>query len=251
MNASFLIPIIGLAIGFLSGVFGVGGGVMSTPILRLLLGAAPLIALGTPLPATIPTALAGVYNYLREKKINREVALPCAGGGLIGTIGGSFATGFLPVKGLMLLTAGLIGLVGIDFLLGRRSLKERPSEEKEIFWPSLFIGLMGGFLSGLLGLGGGVFFVPAFLLVLRMPLKTALGTSLLVVSAVAIPGSIIHWRLGHVDSHLLFLLTIGMIPGAFSGSLLAMKANDRRLKGLYGFFLAAIAILFAWEEAIY
>ena len=251
MNASFLIPIIGLAIGFLSGIFGVGGGVMSTPLLRLLLGASPLIALGTPLPATIPTALAGVFNYLREKKVNKQVALPCAGGGLIGTIFGSLATGFLPVKGLMLLTAGLIGWVGVDFLLGRRTLRERPSKEGEVFWPSLFIGLTGGFLSGLLGLGGGVFFVPAFLIFLRMPLKTALGTSLLVVSAVAIPGSFIHWRMGHVDSRLLLLLTIGMIPGAFLGSHLAMKADDRRLKGLYGIFLTTMAILFAWEEVLY
>ena len=66
-------------------------------------------------------------------------------------------------------------------------------------WKYAVVGAVAGFVSGLLGVGGGIVMVPAFTAVLGMPLKRALGTSLVVIVVLAIPGTIVHWALGHID----------------------------------------------------
>src|SRR5439155_19593585 len=84
--------LIGAGIGLLSGLFGVGGSSISTPLLRVLLNAPRLVALATPLPVTIPTAISGGLFYARRGRVNRRVVLWTVAGGLPGVVLGSLAT---------------------------------------------------------------------------------------------------------------------------------------------------------------
>src|SRR5204863_422138 len=90
-------------------------------------------------------------------------------------------------------------------------------------------GFAAGFVSGLLGVGGGIIMVPILTTILGMPLKRALGTSLVVISAIVVPGTIVHALLGHIDWAIFLVLTVGVVPGARIGATLALRAKDRTL----------------------
>src|ERR671935_272806 len=105
-------------------------------------------------------------------------------------------------------------------------------------------GLMSGFVAGLLGVGGGIVFVPIVTTVLGMPLKRALGTSLVVIAAVAIPGTVVHAALGHIDWAICAALVTGVVPGAAFGARLALGTKERVLRSLVALFLLTVAVLF-------
>jgi uncharacterized protein len=103
-------------------------------------------------------------------------------------------------------------------------------------------------VSGLLGVGGGIVMVPTFTTLLGMPLKRALGTSLVVISALVVPWTIVHWALGHIDWAIFLALATGVVPGALIGAKIALGARDRTLRLAVGSFLFAVAVLYGARE---
>jgi uncharacterized membrane protein YfcA len=110
------------------------------------------------------------------------------------------------------------------------------------------IGLVAGLFSGLLGIGGGLLMVPAFTGLVRLPLKETLGTSLACVGVIALPGTVTHALLGHVDWGFAIPLSIAVIPGARIGAGLAIKASDRVLRLTVAIGLSAVAAVYATTE---
>ena len=117
-------------------------------------------------------------------------------------------------------------------------------------WIILLIGLCAGFLSGLLGVGGGILLLPGFIYILRLPIKKAFGTSLAVISILAIPGTIIHALLGHISGWLFLYLTIGVIPGAYMGARVSIRTSERVLFALFGALIAIFGVIFIVNEII-
>jgi uncharacterized membrane protein YfcA len=255
MTATFFLAAvaIGLGTGVLSGIFGVGGGVVSTPAIRVLLEVSPLIALGTPLPVTLPAAISGGLRYSRSGLVDLRVALWAALAGIPCSVVGAASTYFMSGEVMMLLTALVVAAVGIDFASGargRRMARVAQGAEAAVAarWRWLCVGALVGFVSGFLGIGGGVLAVPIFLAWLHMPIKKAFGTSLILVALIALPGSLVHLALGHVDLPLAGLLTLGVVPGAWLGAGLAARLSDSRLIRAFGLFLLAVAVAFAYQE---
>ena len=114
----------------------------------------------------------------------------------------------------------------------------------------LGIGYCGGFFSGLLGIGGGLIFIPSFIFLIKLPIKKAFGTSLAVITAVAIPGSVIHYFLGHIDLTLLLFLIIGVVPGAYLGARFSIWAKEAWLYVLFGLFFGGAGIVFLVKELL-
>ena len=112
------------------------------------------------------------------------------------------------------------------------------------------IGVLAGTLSGLLGIGGGVIMVPAFVQIARVEVKAAIATSLGCVGAFAVPGTITHVLEGHVDTRVAVCLIIGAIPGARVGAALTIKAADRRVRRTVATFLACTAVLYGAGELL-
>lgn len=112
------------------------------------------------------------------------------------------------------------------------------------------IGLFAGFVSGLLGIGGGLVIVPLLAGWLGMPLKRALGTSLLAIVALVIPGTITHALLGHIDWTLVVVVTIGAVPGALLGARVALGTHEHTLRILVGSFLLVVAVAYGVAEAL-
>ncbi len=254
----FEIVPIGLLSGILSGAFGIGGGIVSTPMVRHFLGVSAHVAIGSTLAVILPTAISGSLNYLKKGKLLPSLALICGGPAALGTIVASFASHYVQGQHLMLVLAALMAIVALDFLTGfGHKLRASEEESDEPFHMvltkresmiSASLGLFVGLLSGFLGIGGGFIMVPGFCYLLNLPLKVAFGTSLIIVAVVALPGTIVHSIHGHVHASIVLPMILGSIPGAWLGSYFSLKAKDRWLRIIFGSIVLVMAIVFAYRE---
>ena len=260
-----LTVLLGVATGVLSGLFGVGGGVISQPGMRLL-GLEPLMVIGTALPVIIPGALSGMVRYRREGLIIWPVVIATVPIGMGAAVFGSLVSEHVPGEGhlLQLATACLLGFS--SYRMGKapapRPLDEPRAESDVVDAPAsppageatapryAAIGLLAGFLSGLLGIGGGVIMVPAFVQLARVEVKAAIATSLVCVGAFAIPGTITHALNGQVDGRVAVALVLGAVPGARLGASLTIKAADRRVRTTVAAFLGCTAVLYGVGELL-
>lgn len=264
--------VLGFLSGYLGGQFGIGGGLLTTPTIRLLLGGTPLIALGTPLPVMIPSAVTSSIIYYHNNLIDVKLARLLAISGIVGVSLGALSTMFISGHLIMLLTALVIFVLGVKFVWpwlagltrikkdgrdnhqGRmaQSIRSRtgPGRQGLSLGLTLLIGFGCGFFSGLLGLGGGFLLIPALLIIFQKGIKQAFGTSLAVITAYVIPGTIIHSLLGHVNWLLAFFLALGVIPGAYLGAKVAMRLREQILQFAFGLFLIFIAAYFAYFEVL-
>jgi uncharacterized membrane protein YfcA len=258
-----LTVLLGFATGVLSGLFGVGGGVISQPGMRLL-GLPPLLVIGTALPVIIPGAASGTVRYAREQMITWPAVRATVPAGLVAAVAGGLLAERVPGDGhlLQLATAALLGLSA--YRMGRvpsaplpelaeSDALEAPEHPHVSMTPPaparfVLIGIVAGLLSGMLGIGGGVIMVPAFVQLTGMDVKRAIATSLACVGLFAIPGTITHIALDHVAWGTALALIIGVIPGARVGAALAIRAGDRRLRVAVSSFLGLTAVLYALGE---
>jgi uncharacterized membrane protein YfcA len=245
---------LGVVTGALSGAFGVGGAVLSTPGIRAL-GVAPLVAVGSTLPSVLPSAVSGSLRYHREQLTDWRAVRLTLPTGLVAAVAGAALSDVVPGNGhpLMVVTASLLAFTAYRmYASARRSQRTTDVEEDvpEKGTPLSFalVGSIAGLLSGLLGIGGGVVMVPAFHSIAGMKVKAAIATSLVCVAGFAIPGTITHAIQGNIDWRVAAALTLFVIPGARIGSALTMKASDVRLRLAVALFLGVISVIYAAGE---
>lgn len=239
--------LIGLVSGVLSGVFGVGGGIVMTPGLQVVLGASPIVALATPLPAILPTALTGALTYRAADEIDLSAAAWMSVPGMAAAVAGAVLTDHVETHLLLVVTAGLLAYQSVGILRGPSRTGAAATQATRGRY--IAIGVAAGFVSGLLGIGGGLIMVPLLTGWLAMPLKRALGTSLLAIVVLVIPGTITHAVLDHIDWALFAALTVGAVPGARVGAKIALGTRERTLRLLVGGFLLVVAVAYGVSEA--
>jgi uncharacterized protein len=239
--------ILGCLTGFISAFFGIGGSSIDTPLLRLFFDLPPYLALGTPLPLTLLTATIASFAYRREQLVNFRIALYSLVGGVPGIVAGSYLTTYLSGKFLMLFTAGILFFMGIDFfynnviekIFHRSNVSSSPP-----VYSIISVATIIGLLSGILANGGGIFFVPAYIVLFRMKMKEAIATSLLTVAVMSVPGMLIHYHLGHIDLKLSAAIGIGVAPMAYIGARMDIKTKSKTIKLLFGTLLITFSIYF-------
>lgn len=262
-----LTALAGIFTGALSGAFGVGGAVISTPAIRAL-GVPASLAIGTTLPSILPSAAAGALRYRREGLIDRQAVLLTAPVGLAASVGGALLSEVVPGEGrlLMLLTAVLLGVTSVRMARSGAGTGDGPQVRvpAETGDPSpeaprhgrgsagafAAVGALAGLLSGLLGVGGGIVLVPGLTQVAGLSIKSAIATSLVCVAALAIPGALTHAALGNIDWRAAAFLTLTVIPGSRLGAAATMRASDRTLRRVVAAFLGLVAALYATGEVI-
>jgi hypothetical protein len=243
---TLIAAVIGFASGVASGAFGIGGALLSTPGIRWFLDTPALIAVGTTLPVIVPTAITGSITYARSRLIDvRTAGILCASGAVFAVVG-ALATRVIAGEALLIATAVLILFLSLRMMRPTASVHPSASRTSPVIL--LLIGTASGFVSGLLGVGGGVILVPVLTVVLRFPVKTALGTSLAVVAAQSIPGTITHALIGNIDWAIVGGLVLGVIPGARLGSRAAVAAEDAKLRVVVAVAMAALALAFGLSE---
>jgi uncharacterized membrane protein YfcA len=239
----------GFVAGAMGGAFGVGGAIVTTPAVQVLLGARPIVAVGTPLPAIFPTTLAGLPAYRRAGQIDYRAVRWIAPFGALSSAGGAALTQVIKADILLLVTALLIGYQAARLAFGTGA-RERASSDPPPAGSLAATGLVAGLTSGLLGVGGGIVMVPVMSGILRMPLKRVLGTSLVCIAFMVIPGTIVHALLGHIDWTICLLLSIGSVPGAALGSRWTNRVRERTLRIAVGILLGAVSIAYAGLEIV-
>jgi uncharacterized protein len=253
-----LTAVLGFFTGVLSGAFGVGGAVLSTPGIRAL-GVAPIVAVGTTLPSIFPSAATGAWRYQREGLIDRTAVLLTVPTGLVASVIGAILSEQIPGGGhvLMLFTAALLLFTAVRMArppaapaAPEADIEAAPASESGHRSRPAFagVGVVAGLLSGLLGIGGGVVMVPGFTQIAGLSIKSAVATSLVCVAAFAIPGTITHALLGNIDWRVALILTVAVVPGARVGAALALRASDLGLRRAVAAFLGVIAVAYAVGE---
>ena len=248
MTAHLLIGavLVGVGVGFLSGAFGKGGSAVATPLLHLL-GVPAIVAIASPLPATIPSTWLASRVYARSGDVDRRVVRIGLPIGLTTTVVGALLTRWIPGGPLVVATDVVLIVFGLRIIAthmahpsGEAVDAFTASERSSTARVLAVVGVVG-FVSGLLGNSGGFLLAPLFMSVLGMRIHRALGTSLVLATCLAIPGTLVHALLGHIDWSLTLAFGLACAPAAAFGARIALRAKARSLTLVYGAGLAGLA----------
>jgi uncharacterized membrane protein YfcA len=230
--------LVGAGIGFLSGAFGKGGAAISSPLLHAI-GVPAIIAVASPLPATIPSTLLASRRYARADHVDRRVLTIGLCVGVPLTAVGAYLTRWIAGEKLVLATDAILLALAVRILLGTH--EEAGESEPASTMRTALVVAGAAIVSGLLGNSGGFVLAPLFVSALRMPVRRALGTSLALAAALAVPGTIVHAYLGHIDWTLAFVFGLAAVPLASFGASIALRIRERSLTLAYGFGIAALS----------
>jgi uncharacterized protein len=286
----FTLLAIGAAVGFLSGMFGVGGGFLITPLL-ILYNIPPAVAVGTGANQVIATSLSGALAHYKRRTIDFKLGLVLLVGGLIGSTIGAYVFSLLRRWGqldlvISLLYVAFLGSVGslmlwesISTALRNRNGTEalatgNPAREVWVhrlpfkvrfevsriyisIIPVIAIGIFIGFLSAIMGVGGGFIMVPAMIYILKVPTNVVVGTSLFQIIFVSAYTTMIHATANNtVDVVLASCLMIGGVAGAQYGANVGQKLRGEQLRALLALLVISVALrlaygLFVTPDSIY
>ncbi len=236
--------VIGVGIGFLGGLLGKGGSAIATPLLHAI-GVPAIIAVASPLPATIPSTMIASYAYARERLVDWRVVRWSIAFGIPATAIGAVLTRWIGGGVLVRVTDVILIGLGIRLLLAPMdgsAPQDGPSTASAL--QLVVVAATVGLISGLLANSGGFLLAPLFITVLRLPIKSALASSLAVASVLAIPGTIVHASLGHIDWALVAVFGATSVPLSFLGARVAMRTDAHRLERLYGVALVVFGVVF-------
>lgn len=234
------IALVGLAAGFLSGMFGVGGGILIVPALVLVVKMDQRIAHGTSLAAVLPISIASFFTYLSHDHVDWSVAMWLAIGAVAGAVLGTKLLHLLPHNVLALAFAGLL-VVTAARLFFQGVGEGRGPVDAVMAVALLLIGLATGILAGLLGVGGGVVMVPALMLALSMPAVVAKGTAVAVIIPTSIMGTIRNRKKANADLKAAGIVGAGGIASAVAGGWISARMDDTISNVLFACLLLTVA----------
>jgi hypothetical protein len=253
---------VGVLAGMLSALLGIGGAVVTTPAVRLL-GATPIQAVGSTVPAILPGAISGAVRYSRAGLVDWPLALGLGISGAVFALVGAWTSSLVDGRLLMVLTAVLMLWSGISVFRGadRHAVEEAADQDRRGVggrsadagpsgsrWLIGVVGAGSGFVAGLLGVGGGIVMVPAMAGPLHIPMKRAVASSLVAVAIFSIPALIAHIALGHVNWTYALPLMIGVVPGAQIGARMTIGASERTMRRLFGLLVVVLAVVYGGTE---
>jgi len=285
----FVLLAMGAAVGFLSGMFGVGGGFLITPLL-IFYNIPPSIAVATGANQVIASSISGAIAHFKRGTIDFKLGGMLLLGGVFGSTLGAFVFALLRSVGqldlfISVLYVGFLGIVGGLMLVEslntiRRSRGGAPAPLKrsgQHNWihrlplkmrfrasklfvsviPVLGLGAAIGFLAAIMGVGGGFIMVPALIYLLKVPTNVVIGTSLFQIIFVTAYTTIVHSTANQtVDVVLAFLLMIGGVAGAQYGAKAGQWLRGEQLRALLAALVLAVALrlgfdLFVRPESVY
>ena len=237
--------VVGLGAGTLGSMLGVGGGIIMVPALTFL-NVPPTQAASTSLIAVMATSISSTIEYSRQKRINYGLGLQMAACAIPGGVLGAVLSEYLLQDTFKLYFGILLILTGLYILYRNSVLKDRHVKRRSLaLQVGVFAASFGaGIISSLFGVGGGIIFVPAMLLVLGLTMHRAAPTSQFTLMMTAIAGVFTHSALGHPDYLQAIVLSIGAFVGAQIGARLSRITKDVLLQRLLAAVLMTVAIIF-------
>ncbi|MBW4981658.1 sulfite exporter TauE/SafE family protein [Mameliella sp. CS4] len=267
---------LGGLVGILSGMFGVGGGFLMTPLL-FFIGVPPAVAVATGANQIVASSVSGLMAHLKRKTVDLRMGTVLLIGGLIGAALGVVLFNYLKSLGQVDLLINLcyvvfLGIIGALMFIEslnalRKSRRGAPPKRKKHNWvhalpfkmrfrtsglyisviPPLLVGLAVGVLAAIMGVGGGFIMVPAMIYLLNMPTKVVIGTSLFQIIFVTGFTTVMHATTNYtVDVVLAVVLLVGGVLGAQAGTAIGMRLKAEQLRIL----LAGLVLLVCGKLAL-
>ncbi len=232
--------------GFSSGMFGIGGSVVATPLLTIMAGMSAMLALATPLPAAMPSAVSGSVRYAKAGLIKYNIALPAVLSaipfGFLGAYLNNFTNDSLP----LILKSVFLMLLGLKFFFASKLFKKQSGNSNQNIKAGIISGILTGLVSGYIAVGGGIVLVTAFIRINKLTMKEAVATSLFCVGILALTNSIAHYGMGNIDIATTLILAVTVIPFSSLGARAAIKLKNSTLEKAFGIFLIIFASYFIY-----
>ena len=235
------IVLVGVAAGFLSGLFGVGGGILIVPGLVLVAKMDQRIAHGTSLAAVLPISASSLLSYWAHDHVDWRVGACLAVGALAGAVLGTRLLHVLPHRVLAIGFATLLLVTAVRLFLPLTSEPARAVLSISAIAALVAIGVATSILAGLLGVGGGVVMVPAMMMLLHMPSAMAKGTSVAVIIPTAIMGTFRNRSKSNADLRAAGILGLGGILSATAGGWISARMSDTVSNVLFATLLIIVA----------
>jgi uncharacterized protein len=273
----FVVFAMGLAVGFISGMFGIGGGFLMTPLL-IFLGVSPAVSVATVSSHIAASSFSGAISYWRRRALDLPLAAMLLLGGFVGTAAGVWLFTYLRALGQLDLTislsyvlllssvGGLMVTESVRAIIRSRSGKpvelRRPGshtwfhglplklrfKQSRIYVstiPVWTIGFLMGFLGAIMGIGGGFLLVPMLIYFLRVPTNVVIGTSMVLTLVTMATATVLHSVTNHlVDATLALILMVGGVMGAQFGARAGQRMRGERLRLLLGILVLAVGVRF-------
>ncbi len=269
---AFLLLGLGGIVGILSGMFGVGGGFLMTPLL-FFIGIPPAVAVATEANQIVASSFSGVLAHLRRKTVDLKMGLVLLVGGLVGAFLGIQLFNYLKSLGqvdllvklsyvvFLSIIGSLMFLESLQAILRSKKTGGAPPRRKKHTWihalpfkmkfrtsglyisviPPLLVGVAVGVLAAIMGVGGGFIMVPAMIYLLGMPTKVVVGTSLFQIIFVTAFTTLAHATTNFtVDIALALLLMMGGVVGAQIGARIGLRLNAEQLRILLAIMVLAV-----------
>ncbi len=275
---AFLLLGLGGVVGVLSGMFGVGGGFLITPLL-FFIGIPPAVAVATSTNQIVASSISGVLAHFKRKTVDLPMGMVLLVGGLIGSAIGIVIFNYLRSLGQVDLLVQLcyvvfLGAIGMMmFVESVRALRRARTpgalpQRRKHNWvhnlpfkmkfrvsglyisviPPIMVGMLVGILAAIMGVGGGFIMVPAMIYLLGMPTKVVIGTSLLQIIFVAAFTTMLHATTNQtVDVLLALLLLIGGVIGAQIGTRIGVRMKAEQLRVLLAIMVLVVCGKLAFD----
>ena len=244
------VVLVGLLAGFLSGLFGVGGGILIVPALVLLLGFTQRLAHGTSLAAVLPIAIASLTTYAIEDKVDWKVGALLAVGAVVGAVVGTQILHRLPHDTLAIAFAVLLVATAVRLLLDHSDATGRGDLHPMTVVTLIIVGLITGVLAGLLGVGGGIFVVPAMVVGYGIPAAVAKGTSLAMIVPTSIIGTWRNRKNSNADLRVAVTLGLAGVLSAFVGGKISVGMSEQTSNILFAALLLFVAARMSWQVVV-
>ena len=239
--------VLSAAIGLSLGLIGGGGSILTVPILVYFLGVETREAVGMSLAVVGATSLFGAFLHYRKGNVNFSSGMLFGVSGIIGAFLGSPLTHLVSAQILLLIFAALMFVVAFSMLWRKRNAEIETVYEVN-FYKAIAAGFGVGILTGFLGVGGGFLIVPALVFFGGLPMKKAIGTSLLVIALNCFAGILGHLSYGLFDVKITFLVTLLAVFGAVLGTILSQKISVSGLQKSFAFLVLAVAIFLSYKN---
>jgi uncharacterized protein len=261
---------LGLFVGFLTGLFGVGGAFLITPILSVAFGVPYQVAIGSGLSYTIGASSSGMGRHVRIGNFEPRSMIILAATSMLAAVGGGYLNDFAhdslgPHDYKLVMDALYVVMLGATvWMVGRnreahrsgRSLLQRVKLPPYINLPAAgldrvsltgicLVGLFIGLMKGMMGIGGGVLFMPLLILVVGLTAHQAVGTSLGVVVFSSIAGSLKYGMSGFVNLWIVMALLVSSVFGIQIGAWVCLRLHATRLRQWFAVLVGIVAIIIA------
>jgi uncharacterized membrane protein YfcA len=241
--ATALSVFIGIALGLLGG----GGSILTVPLLVYVAGLDAKAAIASSLFVVGVTSLVGLVSHARAGRVRWRTGLFFGGAGMVGAFLGGKVGSLIPGAVLLVGFAIMMAVTAVAMIRGRKNVTAVQHGDLPVV-RVLIDGIVVGFVTGIVGAGGGFLVVPALALLGGLPMPIAVGTSLLVIAMKSFAGFAGYATSVPIDWKVTLLVTAGAMVGALVGSAVAGRVHPDRLRTGFGWFVLVMAAFILGQE---